>query len=110
MIVIIVTLIHFIVLSLVLSGCATGPFSKLSTGASMRVEVEVYKGPLSKDKEVQLGEIIGVIREARSNLIAFRTGAYIYSQQLGCLVTNKSDDCKALEGVWKRYIIQRKPI
>jgi hypothetical protein len=98
MIAIIATLIQVIVLSLVLIGCTTGPFSKLSTGASMRVEVEVYKGPLSKDREVQLGEIFGVIREAKAGLRAFRTGAYTYSQKIGCLIENKSDDCKALEG------------
>lgn len=41
-----------------LSGCGS-----LSTGASMRVEVEVYKGPLSKEPEVQLGEVFGLVDE-----------------------------------------------
>lgn len=78
----------------VLMGCTA-----LSTGASMRVEVEVYKGPLSKHREVQLGEIIGVIREAKTGLQAFQIGAETYARQIGCLATNKSDDCKALEGL-----------
>jgi hypothetical protein len=99
MIAITITLIQSMLIALVLLSCTTGPFSKLSTGASMRVEVEVYKGPLSKDRQVQLGEIIGVIREAKSSLQSFATGAYTYSRQLGCRVTNKSDDCKALEGL-----------
>jgi hypothetical protein len=85
--------------AVVLMGCASGPFSALSTGSSMRIEVEVYKGPLTKDKEVQIGELFGVIQEARAGLYLFRIGADTYFEQLGCKVTNKSDDCKKLESV-----------
>lgn len=46
-----------------LAGCAA-----FSTGASMRVEVEVYKGPLSKEPEIQLGEIFGLIGELCDSL------------------------------------------
>jgi bacterioferritin (cytochrome b1) len=46
---------------LVLSGCV-GPFS---TGASMQIDVEVYKGPLSKEPSVQWSELLGLIRHVR---------------------------------------------
>ena len=34
----------------------------------MRIEVEVYKGPLSKDPHSQWGELLGLVREARVSL------------------------------------------
>lgn len=43
----------------------------LSTGASLRVDVEVYKGPLSKDKEMQWGDFIGLIDEISYSLKTF---------------------------------------
>lgn len=53
---------------LVLAGCEQGP---LHGAASMRVEVEVYKGPLSKEPEIQWGEFTGLIKEASNALTAF---------------------------------------
>ena len=51
-----------------LGGCADIPFTDdnftLSTAASMRVEVEVYKGPLSKTRPVQWGELEGLVDTA----------------------------------------------
>ena len=44
----------------------------LSTDASMRVEVEVYKGPLSKTIPVQWGELKGLAEEARLALKTFK--------------------------------------
>jgi hypothetical protein len=41
-----------------LSACASGPFS--GSGA-MRIEVEVYKGPLSQEPEIQWGELVGYL-------------------------------------------------
>lgn len=49
-----------------LAGCQTGPFSG---SASMRVDVEVYKGPLSEEPEVQWGILLGNLRGARRVLI-----------------------------------------
>ncbi len=46
----------------------------LSTGASLRVDVEVYKGPLSKDKEMQWGDFIGLIDEISYSLALFNDG------------------------------------
>ena len=51
-----------------LGGCADIPFTDdtftLSNAASMRVEVEVYKGPLSKTLPVQWGELEGLVDTA----------------------------------------------
>lgn len=44
----------------------------LSTAASMRVEVEVYRGPLAKEPEVQLGELAGTIAEASDSIDGYR--------------------------------------
>lgn len=55
-----------IVCSLVaLGGCANHPFSG---AASMRVEVEVYKGPLSEEPEIQWGSLLGHLDEAKTAL------------------------------------------
>lgn len=42
-----------------------------SGGASMEVEVEVYKGPLSKEPEVQWGEFEALVGEAAASLTSF---------------------------------------
>ncbi|MDR4464695.1 MAG: hypothetical protein MRJ66_10575 [Nitrospira sp.] len=49
-----------------LAGCQTGPFSG---AAAMRVDVDVYKGPLSEEPEVQWGILLGNLRAARRVLI-----------------------------------------
>lgn len=49
------------------SACASGP---LSGSGSMRIEVEVYKGPLSQEPEIQWGELAGYLEEAKRSLIA----------------------------------------
>ena len=56
--------------ALVLAGCG-GP---LSVSSSMRVEVEVYKGPLTKEPEAQWGELIGIVDEAREMLKKYELG------------------------------------
>ena len=55
--------------SVLLAGC-----EKLSTAAAMRVEVEVYKGPLSKDPETQMGELVGLMNEAADALRTLQDG------------------------------------
>jgi hypothetical protein len=42
-----------------------------SGGASMEVEVEVYKGPLSKEPEIQWGEFEALVGEAAASLASF---------------------------------------
>ena len=44
-------------LTVLVSGCGLG-------AASMRVEVEVYKGPLSKEPDIQFAELHGLLTEA----------------------------------------------
>lgn len=48
--------------SVLLSGCA----GFMSTSASMQIDVEVYKGPLSKEPEAQWGELVGIIKHAKA--------------------------------------------
>ncbi len=52
---------------LALSGC--------QAAGSMLVEVDVYKGPLTKGKSVQFGELVGVVDEADALLTIFQTNA-----------------------------------
>lgn len=40
----------------------------INDSAAMRIEVEVYKGPLSLEPEIQLGELYGYLSEAQSGL------------------------------------------
>ncbi len=58
--------------SLVLSGCGVTEITDaFSGGASMRIDVEVYKGPLSKNVEIQWGELTALIIEAQTTLATF---------------------------------------
>lgn len=52
-----------------LSGC-----SSLSAASSMRVDVDVYKGPLAEQPTIQVGELCGVKKELDSNLEEFQRG------------------------------------
>ena len=58
-----------------LGGCADVPLTDdtftLENAASMRVEAEVYKGPLSKTLPVQWGELEGLIDAAADSLESF---------------------------------------
>ncbi len=55
--------------SVSLHGCGT-----LSTAASMRVDVDVYKGPLSEESKIQLGGLCGVLNELDSSLQTYKAG------------------------------------
>lgn len=57
--------------SLLLFGL-TAFFLQACTAASMRVEVEVYKGPLSKTTDIQKGELEAFIKETERGLKNFR--------------------------------------
>lgn len=61
-------IIHYfaITVALFMPACSTHPFSG---AAAMRIEVEVYKGPLSLDPEIQLGELRGYLLDAYHGLI-----------------------------------------
>jgi hypothetical protein len=51
------------------TSCET--LSTFSTASSIRVEVEVYKGPLSKDTTTQWGELTGLINESSQAFQSF---------------------------------------
>ena len=57
-----------IVLSFAMSiaGCETHPFSG---SAAMRIDVEVYKGPLSEEPEIQWGNLWGLLDQTERGLI-----------------------------------------
>jgi len=56
----------FFLMALISTGCQSGPFSG---AASMRVDVEVYKGPLAEEPELQWGGLVGHLEAARYALI-----------------------------------------
>ncbi len=68
--------------SLGLSACAKGPFHG---AASMRVEVEVYKGPLSKEPEIQWAALKALIREVPNALTALNDGVIVTAAKNGFL-------------------------
>jgi len=68
----------------IFQGCAT-----LNPAASMRIDVEVYKGPLSKPVDIQWGELEGLIFEARSSLEDYKTNL----AQLACQEYDNSFGC-----------------
>lgn len=74
------------------AGCATDPagtnrnseFDWLSASATMRVEVEVYKGPLSKEPAVQLAELKGIVDDSK-RAMEILVGNMDYSRlQMNC--------------------------
>jgi len=59
-----------LVAGLGLAGCQGAAF--WSGSSSMRIDVEVYKGPLSKDPNIQLGELVGLTKETKNAFISYR--------------------------------------
>lgn len=64
----------------VLQGC--------TTASSMRVEVQVYKGPLSKEVAIQEGELKGVLVGAAKSL-----NGVIYDVEFGIIKKYQKDTC-----------------
>jgi hypothetical protein len=58
------------VILVAVGGCAGN--NPMSTASAMRVEVEVYKGPLSQPIANQVGELYVVIQEADASLEGFK--------------------------------------
>lgn len=77
-----------VLLGLLLQACGS-----LSPHASMRVEVEVYKGPLSKPLHVQWGELKGVIESA-----------YQTFQEQGRYLESSTQFCTS--GAWEAGLCQ----
>ena len=65
------TVLTGLLLMSLLTSCGSG---FMTTAASMRVEVEVYKGPLSKSRENQWGEFEGLINEIAESLTQLNDG------------------------------------
>jgi hypothetical protein len=63
-----------------------------SGGASMQVEVEVYKGPLSKEPEVQWGEFEALVGEAAASLASFNDHVLRIAINRGYLVPKPKKD------------------
>jgi hypothetical protein len=82
------TAIAAAIVALSLGGCGAAFFSGAS---SMRVEVEVYKGPLSKSEPVQKGELCAVLKEARNSLETWRQAAKIF---LGGKCSDQTGQCR----------------
>ena len=81
----------FLIVAISLTGCTNTP---LSTSASMRVEVQVYKGPLSKTISVQWGELKGLVDEATDSLTSFNDGIVTTAATLGYVNGNR---CNIIE-------------
>ncbi len=65
--------------ALLVGGCAT------LHSASMRVEVEVYKGPLSKQPTVQVAELHGILKRSAGLFSAMKTQAQdLMQKKLDC--------------------------
>ena len=83
----------FIAGILLLTGCMNYMprlVNPLSTAASMRVEVEVYKGPLSKNISVQWGELDGLVEEAADALTTFNDAIVTAASKSG-YVTRRNE-------------------
>lgn len=66
-----------------ISGCAKSTY--LSAASSMRIEVDVYKGPLSNSSEVQKGQLSALLRATRSS-VNHMDGLLIDSMcRVGCI-------------------------
>ena len=82
----------------VLGACSGRLFNP---SASMRVEVEVYKGPLSKQLDAQLAELVGGMYEAKSSLDRYAKALafVLYEKQVhnvaGLVSLASKLDCKA---------------
>ena len=75
-----------------LTGCAldssgnrsNSQVSWLDASSSMRVEVEVYKGPLSKEPAIQFSELMAVAEDAERALQVLYANMTVSATRLGC--------------------------
>lgn len=85
-------------LLLSLSGCGIdGVISEtFSGGSSMRIEVEVYKGALSKEIDVQWGELNATIKETQTSLATFDDELLRIASTQGYLSKNEGTTPQAM--------------
>ena len=67
--------------ALALCGCAK---SGISGAAMMRVEVDVYKGPVGQGVEIQTGELGALLAETMRSTTTLQTQALTLANTLGC--------------------------
>lgn len=79
--------------ALLVAGCSHYEPLALHGGASMRVEVEVYKGPLTASVPGQIGQIAGVLSNSIHAVYDWRQKARTYT---GCSKTAPTPECEAL--------------
>ena len=78
------------------AGCG----SALNGSASMRIDVEVYNGPLAKTRDAQLAELKGTLKHAARALEVVEDGLFISECRLGCLGDNNSECKKLAKSIW----------
>jgi hypothetical protein len=90
--------------ALALAGCTRNEPLSLHGAGSMRVEVEVYKGPLSVPIPSQLGELVAVMSDTVRAASEWQASASRLSGALGCTAqrgaappADIAGDCAALE-------------
>lgn len=78
--------------ALTIAGCQGTAF--LSGAGSMRIDVEVYKGPLSKDPNVQLGELVALTKEVEVAFKRYRAALVFHGAESrgACKILSASAD------------------
>ena len=79
-----------------IAGCG----SALGGSASMRIDVEVYNGPLAKTREAQLAELKSTLKHAKRALEVVEDGLFISECRLGCLGDSASACQKGARNIW----------
>ena len=89
------TIVLFLIL--IVAGCAVDSTGKrrnsqinfLDGSASMRVEVEVYKGPLSKELTIQISELNALVTDAERALEILHANMTVSALRLGCVTASR---------------------
>ena len=79
-----------------IAGCG----SALNGSASMRIDVEVYNGPLAKTRDAQLAELKGTLKHAARALKVVEDGLFISECRLGCLGDSAPQCLENGRGIW----------
>lgn len=91
-------------LCLVAFAVASAGCSLFAGAASMRIEVEVYKGPLSKEPELQWAEMIGFLREAVDTMRGNRDAVVLIARSVGLIEKEAQDVTKCETPSWRKPI------
>jgi hypothetical protein len=93
--------------ALTLAGCSRYEPLSLHGAGSMRVEVEVYKGPLTQPLEGQVGQLVAVLSQSIYALDGWESQARVMLGSMGCppganenRVVGQGRDCVALTSAY----------